>query len=64
MTDYRVYGLDDKGRIRFGDFVSCRSEADAVEAARHLLERFPVAEVWLGARRIAAETAHGGSGGA
>jgi hypothetical protein len=53
MAAYRIYGLDERGRIRFGDFVACSDDGQAMAEAQRLLARYAKAEVWLGQRRVA-----------
>lgn len=53
MDSYRIYGLDETGRIRYGEYVDAQSDAEAVDAATQLLSWHPGAEVWFGKRKVA-----------
>lgn len=53
MESYRIYGLDQQGRIIFADYVDCLGDGEAIAQGRRLLESYPGAEVWLGRRRVA-----------
>ena len=46
MGHYRFYEIDPYDQITVGYSVECRSDTDALRAARTLLERAAAVEVW------------------
>ena len=52
MGDYRIYLLNERGRIQSGHDVSCDSDAEACAHAEGMLSRHSHAEVWLGIRQV------------
>jgi hypothetical protein len=48
MGHYRIYQLDPSDHITAGFSVECESDAEAMRAARTLLERSDGVEVWKG----------------
>jgi hypothetical protein len=52
MRDYRVYGLDDAGRIKGAEILACRDDAAAVDRGTELLALYPKVEVWELARLV------------
>ena len=52
MTDYRIYPLDDRGRLVSSFGANCRDDAAACAYARTALKEGAQAEVWSGARCV------------
>ncbi len=53
MGHYRFYEIDPYDHITVGYSVECRSDTDALRAARTLLERAAAVEVWKSNNRVA-----------
>ena len=51
MQDYRVFVIGPDGHIIDRIDLVCAAEEDAIEGARHVVDRH-VIELWQGARRI------------
>ena len=52
LIHYRVYQLDTAGHILAGHSIVCRSDAEAMGAARRFAEQAAAVEVWESARRV------------
>ncbi len=52
MASYRIYLLDDNGRIAYGRDADCDSDAEACSAACEMLKAGAKAEVWQSTRRV------------
>ncbi len=53
MQTYRIYWLDDKGRIRRGEWIEAEDDDHARRLAEGLCdEGTPTIEVWQGARPV------------
>ena len=59
MPDYRIYLTDADGRIQRGHDLPAAGDDEACAAAREMLAKFPQAEVWQGARKVASITREG-----
>lgn len=57
MNHYRLYHLDLQGRIKHAEWLSARSDEDALDLAR-LIQRsgFAFQELWLRERRLTVTT--------
>ena len=60
MQTYRVYWLDQEGRIRRGDWLEAESDADAHKKASRLCDdRTESIQVWQAARPVDEIECHG-----
>ena len=53
MPFYRIYCLDDAGRISLADWIDARSDDDAIGKARKIAHGARMCEVWQKDRLIA-----------
>lgn len=53
MQMFRAYLLDERGKIRLGDWIEASNEGEALARAKDMWrEDAPRVEVWLGAEKL------------
>lgn len=53
MRHYRLYCLDETGRIGLAEWIEAADDADAIRQAHDLNERALKCEIWQGQRLVA-----------
>ena len=53
MPDYRLYSLDEFGKISFGEELTANRDEDAIAKASDIKRRTLKCEVWQGRRLVA-----------
>lgn len=59
MADYRMYSLDEFGKISYAEYISAPTDVAAIALAREIRPDSRKSEIWQGRRLVATVAASG-----